>query len=418
MPSIAARHRRPARRIHHPFEGRIDTRRRRRLKEVAAGLPRTAGVYFFHGYKDRLIYIGKASCLRERVGSYFADTSVRRSTKLRRLLAEVQRVEYRQCGSELEAMLLERLLIAERRPLLNREHNRFDIYPYLLLTAEEFPRLLVTRAEPVPGLVMEEARDHDWGAPLENAPYPGDIPGLYLGPFTTPSVAYWTFHALRCLFPLRTCEGKLHPNPAGKACIYLEIRRCAGPCVGAVSREAYTAMCAELVSLLHTGASPRLKQLRERMQELAEAWRFEEAAELREQLAAIEAMTLRLRRLQRMREENNVVILRPSLQPGFFNAFLVRGGVVRRHLHSDDWDALVVEAQATFATTLPGDDFTTKTEMDEMLLLDRWLRSHGKEPCCAWVRQGPARKRSGQQIAHGAVKQLQKWARDVQLIGS
>ncbi len=104
-------------RVRHRFEGKVDTGRRRKLKDVARTLPRTPGVYFFHGFDDRLLYIGKAKCLRERVRSYFGETSLKRPPKLRRLLAEITRLEWYECGSELEALLLERRLIAERKPI-------------------------------------------------------------------------------------------------------------------------------------------------------------------------------------------------------------------------------------------------------------------------------------------------------------
>src|SRR3954467_9945817 len=77
-----------ARRVRNPFEGKTDTRRRRKLKEIARALPKSPGVYFFYGVDDRLLYVGKAKCLRERVRSYFAESAKARPPKLRRLLAE------------------------------------------------------------------------------------------------------------------------------------------------------------------------------------------------------------------------------------------------------------------------------------------------------------------------------------------
>jgi excinuclease UvrABC nuclease subunit len=220
MPKVSALHAfGTGHRVRHPFEGKTDTRRRRKLKDVARTLPRTPGVYFFYGLNDRLLYIGKAKCLRERVRSYFAETSTRRPPKLRRLLAEIKRLEWQECGSELEALLVERRLIAERLPILNRQHKRFVVYPYLLLSDEAFPRFTITRAEPVEEGSVEGAKsapvwpvqtfDH---LPIERAPHVGELPGLYLGPFTSPRVAGYTFEAMRMLFPLRSCEGTIRPD--------------------------------------------------------------------------------------------------------------------------------------------------------------------------------------------------------------
>ena len=92
------------------------TKARRNASAPERNLARDAenpGVYFFFGENERLLYIGKAKCLRQRVGSYFAETKKRRPPKLRRLLAEIKRLEWRECGSELEALLLERRLIGD-----------------------------------------------------------------------------------------------------------------------------------------------------------------------------------------------------------------------------------------------------------------------------------------------------------------
>ncbi len=306
-----------ARKVRHPFEGKGDTRRRRKLKDIARTLPRAPGVYFFFGFNDRLLYIGKAKCLRERVRSYFGESALRRPPKLRRLLAEVKRLEWQQCGSELEALLVERRLTAERLPILNRQHKLFAVYPYLLLSDEAFPRLTLTRAEPVEEGMGDEGRGTDASGattsslvtcpegtrpsslPLETPPHAGALPGLYLGPFTSPRVAAWTFEAVRAVFPLRSCEGDIRPDADGRSCFYHEIGRCCGPCIGATPREEYARLCADLIALLQSGEAPQLDALRARMQRLSEQWRFEDAAQIKEQLAAIESVAARLHRLPR-----------------------------------------------------------------------------------------------------------------------
>ncbi|MDQ3812638.1 MAG: UvrB/UvrC motif-containing protein [Armatimonadota bacterium] len=428
-------------RVHHPFEGKVDTRRRRKLKDVARTLPRAPGVYFFHGFQDRLLYIGKAKCLRERVRSYFAETSHPRPPKLRRLLAEITRLDWEECGSELEALLLERRLIAERRPLLNHQHNRFEVYPYLLLTDEAFPRLTLTKEEPLSGRMKDEGGgiideedveewEEDEGQddallhpssfiphpsatlPLETPPHLGELPGLYLGPFTTPRVARGTLEAVRLLFPLRTCEGDLKPDAGGHACFYHEIKRCCGPCVAATSQADYARLCDDLIRLLQSGQAPQLEALRARMHRLAEEQRFEEAIQIRDQLQAVEIVAARLQRLQRMREHNNVVIVQPARRNGDSPderpacVFMVQGGVVRRYVAVHDWRALKSTIREVYASPLPVAVFTAKAELDEMMILDRWLQAHRGEPCCVWMNE-----RGSRQWASNAARQLQAWAK-------
>ena len=298
--------------VRHPFEGKGDTRKRRKFKEKTRELPKKPGVYFFYGHKDRLLYIGKAKSLRERVRSYFSDTSLERPAKIRRLLAEIERFEVQEVGSELEALLLERRLIAQLQPLLNRQHKRFMIYPYLLLSDEAFPRLTVTRAEPLAG-EKDEIELANVLAPEFPLPLPGEIPGIYLGPFTTSRIAWNTLEAVRNLFPLRSCEGELVVDLEGRGCFSREIGRCCGPCVGQTDAARYREIVGDLVRLLETGEAAQIENLQARMHRLAEEWRFEDAAQIKEQLAAIELAAARLRRLNRMRRENNAVIAQPAL---------------------------------------------------------------------------------------------------------
>jgi excinuclease UvrABC nuclease subunit len=406
-------------RVENPFEGRSNTHRRRALKEVARALPRTPGVYFFYGYNDRLIYIGKANCLRERVRSYFAETKGQRPPKLRRLLAEIERLDYRQCGSELEALLLERHLIAELRPALNRQLKRFEIYPYLLLSDEDFPRFTVTRAEPIRDKETDGQGDAETGEEnlsLSPAPRAGELPGLYLGPFTTPRAAYWTMEAVRNFFPLRSCEGAIVPDPQGNACIYHEIGRCSGPCIGAASQQEYSRLVADLLHMLHHGDSPQLRRLKARMEQLAEEWRFEDAAKLKVQLEAIEQVAARLRRLQRMRDGNNLAIVqRGQYSEGeapCSRVFLVRDGVVHHRLTVTDWEeesaAVRGAVRETFEAPSSSQPFTAKEGLDEMLILDRWLAAHGRELCCAWLND---EDRKNHAWAGNAVRRLRAWAR-------
>ncbi|HEY0072491.1 MAG TPA: GIY-YIG nuclease family protein [Abditibacteriaceae bacterium] len=419
------------------LEAKIDTRRRRKFKAQTREIPRCPGVYFFYGHKDRLLYIGKSKCLRERVRSYFADTSLPRPPRIKRILCEITRMEWRECGSELEALLLEKRLISDQQPLVNRQLKTFEVYPYLLLTDEAFPRLTFTRAEPVTqgadggrqeaGPEHEEEELFNFTEPssfdetklppascllpsdLENPPQLGEVPGFYLGPFTTAHAARWTLEAVRNIFPLRTCEGEMRPDPKGRACFYHEIKRCAGPCVGSVSQDDYARLCAELIQALESGQAPQIERLRARMLDYSNDWRFEEANELKLQLEALESVAARLGRLKRMRDQNNVIIVQPAKiaedETPAVSLFLVRGGLVRRHFaRVDNWLQVRETIREVYSTPLPSKPFTAKHELDEMMILDRWLNLHGQESCCVWLND-----LSSRQWAVVASRKLEKW---------
>lgn len=381
-------------------------------------MPKTPGVYFFYGYNGRLLYVGKAKCLRERVRSYFADTKQPRPTKIKRLLGEIESMEWHEVGSELEALLLERRIIAERQPVLNRQHKRFEVYPYLLLSDEEFPRLTITRAEPFEGeddaetaeIVNEINAGAGIGRPLENVPRAGDVPGVYLGPFTSPRHAFWALEAVRNLFPLRSCDSEIIPDVNGRGCFYREIGRCCGPCVAQTNRDEYAAICRDLVNLLNSGTAPQIDALRVRMERLAEQWRFEEAGQVKQQLEAIETVATRLRRLCRMRGENNAVIAQPGVSvegEARFSLFLVQGGIVRKHLTVGtgdlEWVRAGDEIREVYQADIVVKEFTAKTELDEMMILDRWLKAHGDKPGVIWMNERP-----GRQWVSNAVRKLRR----------
>jgi excinuclease ABC subunit C len=239
---------------------------------------------------------------------------------------------------------------------------------------------------------------------LENAPKLGELRGLYLGPFTSPRSAYWTFEAIRTLFPLRSCEGEIIVDLLGRGCIYHEIGRCSGPCVGATDKRAYARICDELLQLLREGNAPKLDELRARMTKLAEEWRFEDAAHIKEQLVAIEAVAARLQRMERMRRENNCAIVQGAVCGGA-TIFLVQGGLVRRHFVVTDWDAQNNEIKRALKTIYdappPVAEWTAKAELDEMMILDRWLRANTGAPCII-----PLNERSTRQWNSNAARRL------------
>jgi excinuclease UvrABC nuclease subunit len=189
--------------------------------------------------------------------------------------------------------------------------------------------------------------------------------------------------------------------------------------VDAISQREYSRLCDDLLQLLKTGNAPQIDALRARMEKLADEWKFEDAAKLREQLLAIEQVVLRLRKLERIRNTNNLAIVqRAKPAPEYSQAqassvFLVQGGVVRRHIVLRDWETeretVRVAIRETFSAPPPSKPFTAKEELDEMMILDRWLKAHGEELCCAWLNE------SDRAVSHAwagnAVRKLRAWAR-------
>ncbi len=221
-------------------------------------LPERPGVYIYRSSDRKVIYVGKAVVLRNRVRSYF---QANRDPKTRRLVSEIADLEWIVTDTELEALILENELIKRHRPRFNVRLKDDKTYPYIKLHwNEDFPKVTIVRR-------ME--RDG----------------GRYYGPFTSAYAVRQTLDVLRRVFPYLDCTREitgLDPKP----CLYYHIKRCAGPCIGAVDREGYRQIIAGLGAFLEGDSEAVLAQLTARMQAAAENLQFERAALLRDQIRA------------------------------------------------------------------------------------------------------------------------------------
>lgn len=228
------------------------------IRNALAVLPDKPGVYLMHDATGRVIYVGKAVVLKNRVRSYFRNLASH-SPKVRAMVAKIAEIETIVTSSEVEALILECNLIKKYRPRYNISLKDDKTYPYLKVTLQEdFPRLYATR---------RLARD---GA-------------KYYGPYADAGAMHATVKLLRSMFPLRTCR-TMNPD---RPCLNYHIKRCLAPCAGYVSREEYRNMIKSVCMVLDGRTTELERELKQRMQEAAENYAFEEAARLRDQLQAV-----------------------------------------------------------------------------------------------------------------------------------
>lgn len=255
---------------------------------LTANLPRTPGVYVFLDGRGEVLYVGKATNLRQRVRSYFSGDDRR---KVGSLLREVQAIHHRPCQSTLEAAVTEVRLIHQHQPPYNRQGKRWQSYAYVKLTLDEaWPRLTVVRA----------ARDDG---------------GLYLGPLPSAAAARTVIEAVLSAAPLRRCSTPLgkHGRPVREApCTPAQLGVAPCPCAGRADRAAYDAAVRRVVAGLTGEPALLLDPLRERMQALAAAQRFEEAADVRDRAAALAGALRRQRRADALRRAGVVRFVLPD----------------------------------------------------------------------------------------------------------
>ena len=217
-------------------------------------LPNKPGVYIMRDNTDTIIYIGKAKNLIKRVKSYFREKLDRPKTQI--LMSHFDSLEYIITNSEKEALILEATLIKKHRPRYNIQLKDDKRYPYVKITDEEFPRLVITRNV------------------TKN--------GVYFGPFTDVGSVKQTVKFLKSLFKIRTCRNMNGP------CLNSQIDLCYAPCDGRISRKDYTEIISKIDLFFQGKYSTIVKNLKKEMMEAASNEEFEKAAVIRDQISSIE----------------------------------------------------------------------------------------------------------------------------------
>src|ERR671938_442384 len=222
-------------------------------------LPASPGVYIFKDAEDEVIYVGKAKNIRARVANYFTKSGDGRP-KIVELKERVRRIDFIVTGSETEALVLESNLIKRHRPRFNASLRDDKSYPYIVVTTgDEYPRVHATRGA------------HD---PRHR----------YFGPFPSSGSVHSTIDVLNKTFPFRKCRGPQPGRRSGVPCLNYHIGRSAAPCIGAVPKQEYDKIIADVIALLEGRVDRLIRERRTAMREAAKNTDFEKAAKLRDEL--------------------------------------------------------------------------------------------------------------------------------------
>ncbi|MEB2270164.1 excinuclease ABC subunit UvrC [Bacillus safensis] len=226
------------------------------IKEKLSVLPDQPGCYLMKDRQNTIIYVGKAKVLKNRVRSYFTGSH---DAKTQRLVSEIEDFEYIVTSSNIEALILELNLIKKYDPKYNVMLKDDKTYPFIKITNERHPKLIVTR---------NVKKDK----------------GKYFGPYPNVQAARETKKLLDRLYPLRKCA-----TLPDRVCLYYHLGQCLAPCVYDISEETNKQLVDEITRFLNGGHQQIKKELSEKMQEAAENLEFERAKELRDQIAYIDS---------------------------------------------------------------------------------------------------------------------------------
>ncbi|MCB9135810.1 MAG: excinuclease ABC subunit UvrC [Anaerolineales bacterium] len=264
-------------------------------------LPTKPGCYLMKDKDGKIIYVGKAINLRNRVRSYF-HASANHDNKTRQLVRKIADIEWIVVGSELEALILEMNLIKRHRPHYNVRMKDDKRYPYIKVHwAMPYPKVTVTR---------EMADD---GA-------------RYFGPYTSVWAVHQTLDVLRRIFPYLTCDREITGKDE-RACLYFDIKLCNGPCIGAVSQAEYRLMIQDFMNFLGGHTEEIVGRLQVEMQDAAETLNFERAAAKRDQLRAIDNVVKRQKVVFASDyADSDVVAMARADKEACVQIFFIRGG--------------------------------------------------------------------------------------------
>jgi excinuclease ABC subunit C len=329
------------------------------IRDQLDQLPTVPGVYQMFDADGKIIYIGKAKVLRNRVRSYW-HAAAQHMPKTRRMVAQVQRIDWITTNSELEALLLENELIKQHKPRYNIRLKDDKKYPYIKVTWNEpYPKVFFTR---------QMKRDG----------------GKYFGPFASAWAVRETLELVRKRFPYLTCNRTITGQDE-RACLYYHIKLCGAPCIGAQSQAEYREGIQSLMDFLDgKGTGETLTRIRSEMAQAAESLEFERAAALRDQLVALEKIAEKQNIISTAGGDQDVVAFARENGDACVQLFYIRGGrligreyVILEGTDEENDESIVEQFLQQFygdAVNVPP-EILLPQNIDESRIIEQWLRA-------------------------------------------
>src|SRR3954464_2873733 len=274
------------------------------LQRPPAGtIPDAPGSYQFKDRDGRVIYVGKASSLRQRLSNYFTTGLPPRTASM---VAAAETVEWIQVRNDVEALMLEYSLIKQHRPRFNVRLRDDKSYPFMAVTIDdEWPRPMVMRGQRRKGV-------------------------RYFGPYAHAYAIRETLDLLLRTFPVRTCSDNkfAHHQRQGRPCLLFHIEKCSGPCVGEIDKAAYDQLVEELLEFLDGDTETIVRKLEREMREAAQALEYERAARLRDRLTSVRKAIERQQMVADRNEDLDVIGIADDDLEAAVQVFFVRKGRV------------------------------------------------------------------------------------------
>ena len=328
------------------------------LTSVLDTLPQKPGCYLMKDAAAKVVYVGKAVNLRNRVRSYF-HSAAEATPRTAQLVRTITDIEWIVVGSELEALILEMNLIKRYRPKYNVRLKDDKRYPYIKVHwADPFPKVTVTRQ-----MAQDGSR--------------------YFGPYTSVWAVHQTLDVLRKIFPYLTCD-RVITGEDRRACLWYDLHLCSAPCIGAIAQAEYRATIDDLCRFLQGETEAVVTRLKQDMASASAAERYEKAGALRDQLQAIDRVVEKQKIISNERMDSDVIALARANGDACVQVFLIRNGrLIGREYFVLEGTQQTDEAEVMrqFLTQFYDESahippqVLLPTEVDEARIIEEWLRS-------------------------------------------
>jgi len=359
------------------------------LEEQLKVLPAKPGIYLFKDERGKVIYVGKAANLSNRVRSYFGASSSL-SSKIQQLVSRIRELEFVVTDSEQGALILECNFIKKYHPRYNVRLKDDKTFPYLKIAInEDWPSVYITR------------RIRDDGA-------------RYFGPFASAGSIRKTLRLIKRIFPFRSCTKSISGTDK-RPCLDYYIHRCLGPCIGAVSKQKYQDMINQVILFLEGKQELVLDELRKKMRAATKQLQFEKAALLRDQIQAIEKVIESQRLAIMVKGEQDIIALAQDESQAFMELFSVRNNKLIGRAYfimegsRDEKPRQIMTSfvkQYYAAASFIPSVILLQYPVDEMAILSGWLKKQKGSSVKVQVPQRGVKKKLVNMVAANADKGL------------
>lgn len=367
------------------------------IQEQLKKLPAEPGVYLMKDENDKVIYVGKAISLKNRVRQYF-QSSKNHTSKVKSMVKNIYKFEYIITDSELEALILECSLIKQYRPKYNVLLRDDKTYPYIKVTVnEEYPRILKVRQ-----VIKDKSK--------------------YFGPYTNITAVNDTLEIIRNTYPIRTCnidiEKAIKNNM--RPCLNKHIKKCVGPCTGDVSKEDYNKMIEEIILFLSGKEEKLVELLKEKMNECAMRFNFEEAAIYRDKIRSLEEMIQKQKIDSGTSDLNqDIIAMARAHDEACVQVFFIRNGKIVGREHyilegvMDSSRESILSSfvkQFYMAQDYIPKEILIESEVEDSFILEEWLSDKKGQKVFIKVPQKGEKKNLVDMVRKNAIEYLEKFS--------